>query len=194
MAKFRVVKSSTQAAAYNNAGSTALKGGLTSYSGSQIQPRVKIGSASEANGSILRAKGSRKFLVTDGATIQDENIVAGQMYMITSVSGTDWSKLGGPVNPIVGDVFTATISGNDASFTPDNGTVANVGTCTLVNKNNGALAADEMNVTCTKADASTFKAKRLTNKYVMDFSDNKYLVGSTATTSTDPDTVAVARA
>lgn len=192
MAKFKFVSNTAHAAAYNNG--TALKGGLTSYSGNQIQPRVKIGSAAEATGSILRAKGSRKFLVTDGATIQDENIVAGQMYIITSVSGTNWVKLGAGVNATVGDIFTAVINGNDASFTPDNGTVANVGICTLVNKNNGSLAANEMTVTCTLPSSSTFKAKRLTNKFVMDFSDNKYLVGSTATTATDPDTVAVARA
>ena len=192
MAKFRVVKNSTQAAAYNNG--TGLEGGLTSYSGNQIQPRVKVGSASEANGSILRAKGSRKFLVTDGATVQDENIVAGQMYIITSVSGTDWSKLGGPINPIVGAIFVAAINGNDPSFTPNNGTVANVSTCTLVNKNNGSLGANEMTVTCTLPSTSTFKAKRITNKHVWDFSDNKYLVGSTATTATNPVTVAVARA
>lgn len=192
MAKFKFVSNTAHAVAYNNG--TALKGGLTSYDGNQIQPRVKIGSAAEATGSILRAKGSRKFLVTDGATIQDENIVAGKMYMITSVSGTDWSKLGGPLNPIVGAVFVATINGNDASFTPNNGTVANVGTCTLVDKDNGTLGDNEMTVTCTLPSTSTFRAKRITNKYVMDFSDNKYIVGSTATTATNPDTVAVARA
>ena len=192
MAKFRTVKSSTQAAAYNNG--TGLKGGLTSYSGNQIQPRVKINSGSEATGSILKAKGSRKFQVTDGATIQDENIAAGSVYVITSVSGTNWAKLGGPVNAVAGDIFTATINGNDASFTPDNGTVALVGVCTLANLANSSLTANTMTITCTKADASTFRAKRITNKHVWDFSDNKYLVGSSASSATTPPTVAVQRA
>jgi len=192
MAKFRVVKSSTQAAGYNNG--TGLEGGLTSFSGNQIQPRVKINSGSEATGSILKAKGSRKFQVTDGATIQDENIVAGNVYIITSVSGTDWSKLGVKGTPAVGGIFTAKISGNDASFTPDNGTVSLVGVCTLANLANSSLTANTMTITCTKADTSTFRAKRITNKHVWDFSDNKYLVGSTACDITTPPTVAVQRA
>lgn len=192
MAKFKIAHVTADVGTFGI--STGLTGGLTSLTGNQIQPRVKIGAAAEATGSILRAKGSRKFLVTDGATIQDENIVVGRMYMITSVSGTNWVKLGGPVNPEVGAVFTATINGNDASFTPDNGTVANVGICELADSDNGTLANNTMTITCTLPSSSTFRAKRITNKYVIDFSNNKYLVGSTATTATDPDTVAVARA
>lgn len=64
MAKFKSAKTNTQGAAYNNG--TALKGGLTSLTGNQIQIRVKIGDNAEANGSIIRAKGSKKFYVTDG--------------------------------------------------------------------------------------------------------------------------------
>ena len=41
-------------------------GGLTSLSGNQIQPTVKIGSASAASGSIIAQKGAHKFRVTDG--------------------------------------------------------------------------------------------------------------------------------
>jgi hypothetical protein len=41
-------------------------GGLTSLSGNQIQPTVKIGSASAASGSIIAQKGMKKFRVTDG--------------------------------------------------------------------------------------------------------------------------------
>ena len=43
-------------------------GGLTSLSGNQIQPTVKIGSASAASGSIIAQKGMHKFRVTDGTT------------------------------------------------------------------------------------------------------------------------------
>jgi hypothetical protein len=135
MAKFKIQKVTADVGSYGI--STGLTGGLTSLTGNQIQPRVKIGSNANANGSILAAKGSRKFKVTDGT---------------------------------------------------------NTGICTLVNKANGSLADDEMNILCTKADTSTFYAKRINNKFVWDFSDNKYLVGTAGTTSTDPDTVAVARA
>jgi len=186
MAKFRVVKNSTQAAAYNNG--TGLEGGLTSFSGNQIQPRVKLGSGSEATGSILRAKGSRTFLVTDGASVNDESVSVGSIYQILTVGSTDWNAMGLRGTAAVGAIFTATAVGAGS------GTVSLVKKCTLANLADAALTADTMTITCTKADASTFKAKRITNKHVWDFSDNKYLVGSTASSSTTPATVAVARA
>lgn len=191
MAKFRTVKSSTQAAAYNNG--TGLKGGLTSFSGNQIQPRVKIGSASNAAGSILKAKGSRKFQVTDGATLEDEYIVAGNTYMISSVSNTDWAALGVKGVAAVGGIFVASKSGSGLAT---DGQVFLVGNCTLVDKANGSLAASEMNIQCTRAVGGPFYAKRITNKYVWDFADNKYRVGSTAAaaTATSIEIVAVARA
>jgi len=192
MAKFRVAKTTAQATVYNNG--TGLEGGLTSLSNNQIQPRVKIGAAAETTGSILKAKGSRKFQVTDGASIQDEDIVAGNIYIIKTLSNTNWAKLGVKGEPAVGGIFVAAINGTNAGFTPDNGVVSIVGNCTLVNKADAALGANEMNITCTKADSSTFKAKRITNKHVWDFSDNKYLVGSAASSATTPPTVAVQRA
>lgn len=190
MAKFKIAHVTADVGTFGI--STGLTGGLTSLTGNQIQPRVKIGAASEATGSILRAKGSRKFLVTDGATIQDESIVAGRMYMVSLVGTTNWQALGATANTVeVGHIFTATVSGAGLTTT---GQVFAVGTCTLANSANGALANDTMTITCTLPSSSTFRAKRITNKYVMDFSDNKYLVGSSASTATDPDTVAVARA
>ena len=135
MAKFKVAKIAADVGTYGI--SSGLTGGLTSLSGNQIQARVKIGANANANGSILAAKGSRKFKVTDGT---------------------------------------------------------NTGICTLVDKANGSLAANEMSITCTLPNSSTFRAARINNKFVWDFSGNKYLVGSTATVATDPDTVSVARA
>lgn len=135
MAKFKIAHIAADVGTYGI--STGLTGGLTSLTGNQIQPAVKIGSNAAGNGSILAAKGSRKFKVTDGT---------------------------------------------------------NTGICTLANKASGSLAANEMSITCTLPNSSTFYAKRINNKFVWDFSDNKYLVGSTATTATAPDTVAVARA
>lgn len=186
MAKFRIAHVAEDVAQIGLG--TSLMGGLTSLTGSQIQPRVKIGAGTEATGSILRAKGSRKFLVTDGASVADESLVVGNRYMILTVGTTNWKAVAGVDNAAIGLVFTCLVAGSGT------GTAAAVGTCTLVNKSNGSLAADEMSITCTLASSSTFRAKRITNKHVWDFSDNKYLVGSSATTSTDPDTVAVARA
>ena len=56
------------------------------------------------------------------------------------------------------------------------------GQCTLVNS--GTLAAGQMYILCTKADTTTFYAARISNKYVHDFSGNKYRYHlATATTS-----------
>jgi len=172
MAKFRVVDSTTQAAAYNNG--TGLKGGLTSYTGNQIQPRVKIGSGSEATGSIIRAKGSRVFQVTDGASVADESVVVGSVYQILTVGTTDWNAMGLRGTPAIGAIFTATAAGAGS------GTASLVKKCTLANTANSSMTADTITITCTKSDASTFRAKRITNKYVWDFSDVKYRVGAAA--------------
>lgn len=61
------------------------------------------------------------------------------------------------------------------------------GQCTLVNKAKADLAAGEMSITVTKADTSTFYAKKITNKFVWDFSNNKYRYWHNATATTDND-------
>jgi hypothetical protein len=47
-------------------GSLGVVGGNTSITGNQIACRVKIGANAEADGFIIRQKGARKFLVSDG--------------------------------------------------------------------------------------------------------------------------------
>jgi len=63
----------------------------------------------------------------------------------------------------------------------------NKGQCTLVNKAKASLLPGEMSITVTKADASTFYASKITNKFVWDFSATpkkyRYWHNSTATTS-----------
>ena len=106
-------------------------GGFTDQTLGTIQPTVKVRSASVTTGSIIFQKGMRKFKVSDEATIQDEDIVAGQEYRISAVSGTNWTQFGAGPNPTTNDVFTAAINGSAAVV--DDGTVQNVATCTLVN-------------------------------------------------------------
>lgn len=48
------------------AGQYGIVGGDTTLAGNQIKCRVKIGSNAEADGWIIRQKGARKFLVSDG--------------------------------------------------------------------------------------------------------------------------------
>ena len=66
---------------------------------------------------------------------------------------------------------------------------ANTGVCSLVDVVNGALAEGEMTIEIIKSDSTTIRAKRISNHFAQDFSDNKFLLGPTATTATDPDTV-----
>jgi hypothetical protein len=56
-------------------------GGNSGIAGTQIQCRVKIGANAEANGYIIRQKGARKFLVTDGVNI-------GQCSLVDLANGT----------------------------------------------------------------------------------------------------------
>jgi len=98
-------------------------GGLTSQTGRQINPTVSIGNGS-LSGSILRQKGTHKFLVSDGTS----KAVA---TLVSSITGTG-----------------------------------------------------QMTILCTKADTTTFYASRITNRWVYDFSGNKYRYHlATATTS-----------
>lgn len=86
-----------------------------------IKCRVKIGSNAEADGFILRQKGSIKYLVSDGT---------------------------------------------------------NTGTCVVVHKPDGTLAANEMNIYLEVDDSSSILISRLTNKFAIDFSDppDRYVV------------------
>jgi hypothetical protein len=52
---------------FNNPAGYGVVGGDTGISGDQILCRVKIGANAEADGYIIRQKGARKFLVSDGA-------------------------------------------------------------------------------------------------------------------------------
>jgi len=83
-----------------------------------LQVRVKIGANAEANGYIIRQKGSIQYLVSDGS---------------------------------------------------------NTGVCELVNVADSSLTANTMTLTVTEG-SSTFRIKRFTNKWALDFSDNRYLI------------------
>ena len=52
----------------------------------------------------------------------------------------------------------------------------NQGVCVLANEADGVLSEGNMNITFTTGDSTATTIKRLTNKYAIDYSDNKYLV------------------
>ena len=60
------IKTGGATVGYNNAAGYGIVGGNTGTGGNQIVARVKIGANAEANGFIVRQKGARKFLVSDG--------------------------------------------------------------------------------------------------------------------------------
>ena len=49
-----------------------------------------------------------------------------------------------------------------------------VGICRFVDKSTGSLLVGEMNLTVTPASGPTFRAKKITYKFVWDFSGNRY--------------------
>lgn len=126
-------------------------GGYTSQTIATIQPTVKVRTADATTGSIIAQKGAHKFQVSDEATIQDEDIVAGQEYRISSVSGTNWAQFGAGANANTNDIFTAKIAGSAAVV--NDGTVQNVAVCTLVNLVT-PTAANTMSILCTAANVS----------------------------------------
>lgn len=165
-------------------------GGNTGIAGNQVLARVKIGTQTEANGYIIRQKGKKKFLVASTTAIQDEDIVANNIYVITSVSNTDWTYFG-VTNAAVGRVFTAP---RDGTGLTTNGTVSRVGVCTLANTANSSLANNTMTITCTFANTTTFRAATITNHFVTSFAGVKYIADNAANAATTPVTVAVALA
>jgi len=57
----------------------------------------------------------------------------------------------------------------------------NFGTCTLADLADAALTNDTMTITLTDSGSSAFRAKRISNKFVWDFSDVRYFVSMTTT-------------
>jgi hypothetical protein len=170
---------------------SGIVGGNTGQTGNQILARVKIGAQAEANGYIIRQKGKSKFLAASVTSIQDEDIKAGNSYVITNTSNTDWTYFG-VRSAGNGQVFTATVDGSGLTT---NGVVNQVTVCTLANTANAALVANTMTVTCTYANSSTFRAKTISNHHVTNFSDVKFIADfNTANASTSPyATVTVAK-
>ena len=84
-----------------------------------LKCRVRIAGQSEADGYIIRQKGSTTYLVSDGT---------------------------------------------------------NTGVCTLANQADGALSEGNMNITFTTGDSTATTIARLTNRWALDYSNNRYLI------------------
>ena len=53
---------------------------------------------------------------------------------------------------------------------------ANQGVCVLANSADAALAEGTMTITAQDSGSTEFRIKRMSNKYALDFSDNRYLI------------------
>ena len=116
------------------------------------------------NGAVIRQKGNRKFLVVDYTTIQDEDLLPGNAYMIASLGTTDWQALGAPAGAIVGTIFTCTVSGSGLTTT---GTAYLVGQCVLDNTTSPTVG--NMAITFSYGDSAAMYVSKLTNRFLQDF-------------------------
>jgi hypothetical protein len=128
------------------------------------------GSSGSGTGRIIRQKGSHKFLVARASDINDEDIVAGNSYMVVSPGTTNWAQFGAGTNVAQGDIFTATINGSAAVV--GTGTVWDVGICVL--SNTGSPAAGFMSISYSVGDSAAVYASYITNKWVRDWNGMTY--------------------
>ena len=125
-----------------------------------VKVRVFVTGFAEADGYIIRQKGSRKFLVADSTA--RTALVLGQAYRITIVGDTNWSVYGAP-NAQVGTIFTATSAlGNTGT-----GRVNAVGTCVLTS--DLSPTAGNMSISYFSNDSTETAISKLTNKFLQNF-------------------------
>ena len=137
-----------------------------------IPIRVYNGSAKE--GYIVNQVGARRFKCADDTAVQDEDIVAGNQYVIVTVAGSDFTQMGALDNA-VGRVFTATVSGSDPSITLGNGTVYRVITATLVQgTNSDPTAANTATLVGINSTGNPVTLKKINFRTCVDFNGNRY--------------------
>lgn len=118
--------------------------------------------ATAAAGHVLRQKGKRKFLVADGTSINDEDMVVGESYRILSAGSTDWAACGAGPDAAAGKIFTAIAAGSGT------GTVNLVGQCKTANATTANLLPSTMNILATKTSGTTY-LDSMTSHHAIDF-------------------------
>lgn len=188
----KIKKSTTKDIGFNNVGSLTdpvypatmtssnffgVVGGANAQGGSSIAtsayPVVKCtayvpGDSQYRDAYIITQKGSTKYLVAAINSIADEDIVAGNSYIINTAGTTNWKLFGAPSNATAGDVFTALANGSNSGT----GTVYLVGNCTLVNDTTPAEGFMSITIN-VGGDSTEVTVSRLTNHYALDYSTPK---------------------
>jgi hypothetical protein len=127
-----------------------------------IKCRVFVTGFAEADGYIIRQKGSRKYLVAD-ATARTA-LVSGSAYRITVVGDTDWTSYG-VLNAQVGTIFTATA----ALANTGTGRVNAVGQCVLTSDLSPTAGNMSISFFNGAQDSTEQAISKLTNKFLSDF-------------------------
>ena len=125
-----------------------------------VKCRVFVTGFAEADGVIIRQKGSRKFMVAD--TTSRSALVSGLAYRITIVGDTDWASYGAPTAQI-GTIFTATA----ALGSTGTGRVNAVGTCVLTS--DLSPTAGNMSISYFFGDSAEVAISKLTNRFLQNF-------------------------
>jgi hypothetical protein len=127
-----------------------------------IKCRVFVTGFAEADGYIIRQKGSRKYLVAD-ATARTA-LVSGSAYRITIVGDTDWTSYGAP-DAQIGTIFTATA----ALANTGTGRVNAVGQCVLTSDLSPTAGNMSISFFNGAQDSTEQAISKLTNKFLSDF-------------------------
>jgi hypothetical protein len=128
-----------------------------------IKVRVYIANSysEEADGVILRQKGSHKYMVATTASIDPENAVPGVALRITAVGDTDWTAMGLSGAAAVGTIFTP----RAASGAGTSGTAQEVGTCILTSDLTPTTGLMSISY-AVGGDSTEVAVSKLTNKFL----------------------------
>ena len=146
--------------------------GQTGTAVTTIPIRVYNGSAKE--GYIVNQVGARRFKCADDTVVQDEDIVAGNQYVIVSIDSSDFTQFGALDNK-VGRIFTATIDGSTVGVTLGNGTVYRVITAKLVQgTNSDPTAANTATLVGINGSGNPVTLRKINYRTASDFNGNRY--------------------
>lgn len=120
--------------------------------------------SAEADGVILRQKGSHKYMVATTASIDPANAVAGVALRITAVGDTDWAAMGLSGTAAIGTIFTPTAAAAGGT----SGTAQEVGTCVLTS--DLSPTAGLMSISYFTGDSTEVAISKLTNKFLLNWS------------------------
>ena len=125
--------------------------------------RIKIGTVAEANGYIIRQKGSTKYLVADSTGVTAGSFIVDNQYIITAIGNTNWQAIGANPGAGVGSTFSATGVGAGT------GTADTIGVCVLANLADASLTANTMTITYADVGSTLVRVRKMSNKFAVPF-------------------------